>query len=84
MHRRPLVLCIVAIAAMVLVAAKHRMPEDSTGVAAPPPVGLLGETLRRCRDLGPQALADDDCRAAWAQSRQVFLFPARQPTRGAP
>jgi conjugative transfer region protein TrbK len=78
MRGRPLLLCLVSGAAVALAATKPAPPGRSVETS---PVGPLAQTLRRCRDLGPSALTDNACRAAWAHSRQVFLFPAH---RGAP
>ena len=41
--------------------------------------GPLRAELQRCRDLGNAALNNQDCAAAWADTRRQFLTPSSDP-----
>ena len=84
MRWRPILIAGLAAAALALAATRQSLLSPPTVVVEAVPAGLSTEILRRCRDLGQAALADDQCREAWRQSRRLFLSPALQPTRGAP
>lgn len=55
-------------------AFETRSMPDLTEISDP-----LRAELQRCRDLGNAALNDQDCAAAWADTRRQFLTPSSDP-----
>jgi conjugative transfer region protein TrbK len=80
MRWRPVLLFVLAGVALAIATTEKVLLSPPTLVVEAGLAGPLTETLRRCRDLGRAALADEDCRAEW----RSFLSPAPQPTRGMP
>lgn len=71
-----LLLALVGMAGIFLAAAQSPEPVPF-GSARSPTDEAAANVLRRCRDLGETALADETCREAWRQARQRFLAPTR-------
>jgi len=70
------VLAFIAVLATLLEIAR----EDDIDVRSIPELSEVHDPLRaelqRCRDLGNAALNDQDCAAAWTETRRRFLTPS--------
>lgn len=60
-------------AALVSLIREKERPTPMTAPEAQAPADPLRQDLRRCQQLGNEALEDATCRAAWARSRDRFL-----------
>lgn len=74
----------VAIAITATVIEMTRKEEPVHALPArmlPPPSDPLGDSLRRCQQLGEAAVSNPDCLATWAKSRDRFIgrVPATAP-----
>lgn len=63
-----IVALVTVITAMALVDGRKTPPPKANRQASP-----LQAELRRCSDLGEEALSDRRCRAAWDESRARFF-----------
>lgn len=74
-----IMLAAVALTAALVSLTREEEPAPlATLPEAPAPADPLRQVLRRCQQLGNEALEDDSCRAAWARSRDRFL--GREPS----
>jgi conjugative transfer region protein TrbK len=73
------VIAFIAVLATLLEIAR----EEDIEVRSLPGLSEVNDPLRaelqRCRDLGNAALNNQDCAAAWADTRRQFLTPSSDP-----